>query len=197
MRFAFHNALAERVLVRPDQIDGRLASECDGDHARAAQEYGLLKRNFEGLHRYEQEDWAFYRFKVNQRRGKPRSWRRPWGKLAHAADWLMLDKGCGYGTDPARAVRAALVIILGFAAVYASGITLLNIERTPFDGPPTGLRNRCMIAALTSVSAFTSGFGDIRGAAQGWMNLPLIAESLLGTLLWGLFIVAFSRKVIR
>ena len=54
-----------------------------------------------------------------------------------------------------------------------------------------------MIAALTSVSAFTSGFGDIRGAAQGWMNLPLIAESLLGTLLWGLFIVAFSRKVIR
>ena len=32
------------------------------------QEYGLLKRVFEGLHRYEQEDWAFYRFKVNQRR---------------------------------------------------------------------------------------------------------------------------------
>ncbi len=54
-----------------------------------------------------------------------------------------------------------------------------------------------MIATLTSVSAFTSGFGDIRGAAQGWMNLPLIVESLLGTLLWGLFIVAFSRKVIR
>jgi ribonuclease BN (tRNA processing enzyme) len=43
----------------------------------------------------------------------------------------------------------------------------------------------------------TSGFGDIRGAAQGWMNVPLSAESLLGTLLWGLFIVAFSRKVIH
>ena len=54
-----------------------------------------------------------------------------------------------------------------------------------------------MIGALTSVSAFTSGFGDVRDAAQGWMNVPLIAESLLGTLLWGLFIVAFSRKVIR
>jgi hypothetical protein len=44
---------------------------------------------------------------------------------------------------------------------------------------------------------FTSGFSDIRGAAHGWMNLALICESLLGTLLWGLFIVAFSRKVIR
>jgi hypothetical protein len=29
------------------------------------------------------------------------------------------------------------------------------------------------------------------------MNVFLIVESLLGTLLWGLFIVAFSRKVIR
>jgi hypothetical protein len=29
------------------------------------------------------------------------------------------------------------------------------------------------------------------------MNVPLIVEALLGTILWGLFIVAFSRKVIR
>ena len=39
--------------------------------------------------------------------------------------------------------------------------------------------------------------GGIREMAQGWMNVPLMIESLLGTLLWGLFIVAFSRKVIR
>ncbi len=197
MRFAFTNALAERILVRPEQLEGRLASECAGDHAQAMQEYGLLKRIFEGLHRYEEEDWAFYRFKVNGRLSKPRSWRRPWSKLAQFADWLLLDRGCGYGTSPSRAVGAALLIILGFAAVYAAGIDLLNVEKTPFDGKPTTVANRCMIAALTSVSAFTSGFGDIRGAAQGWMNVPLIAESLLGTLLWGLFIVAFSRKVIR
>ena len=197
MQFAFINALAERILVRPEQLDGRLASEQAGDHARAMQEYGLLKRIFEGLHRYEYEDWAFYRFKVNQRLGKLRSWRRPWSKLAQLGDWLLLDKGCGYGTNPARAVRAAVLIILGFAVIYAAGIDRLHVEKTPFQGAPTTVANRLMIAALTSVSAFTSGFGDLRDAAQGWMNLPLIAESLLGTLLWGLFIVAFSRKVIR
>jgi uncharacterized protein YjbI with pentapeptide repeats len=197
MRFAFTNALAERILVRPDQLDGRLASEMAGDHAQAMQEYGLLKRIFEALHRYEHEDWAFYRFKVNQRLAKSRSWRRPWSKFSQFGDWLLLDKGCGYGTSPSRAIRAALLIVLGFALIYAAGIDLLNVEKTPFEGLPTTAANRWMIAALTSVSAFTSGFGDIRGAAQGWMNLPLIAESLLGTLLWGLFIVAFSRKVIR
>jgi uncharacterized protein YjbI with pentapeptide repeats len=197
MRFAFTNALAERILVRPDQLDGRLASEMAGDHAQAMQEYGLLKRIFEALHRYEHEDWAFYRFKVNQRLAKPRSWRSPWSKVSQFGDWLLLDKGCGYGTSPSRAIRAALLIVVAFAVIYAAGIDQLNVERTPFGGDPTTAANRCMIAALTSVSAFTSGFGDIRGAAQGWMNLPLIAESLLGTLLWGLFIVAFSRKVIR
>jgi hypothetical protein len=196
-RFAFTNAVAERILVRTDQLAGRLASEEAGDHARAMQEYGLLKRVFEGLHRYEQEDWAFYRFKVSQRRCRGRSWRRPWTKLAQVADWLLLDHGCGYGTNPFRAVRAAVLIMLAFALVYIAGVESLYVENLPFDGRKTDLANRAMIGVLTSVSAFTSGFGDIRGAARGWMNVPLIAESLLGTLLWGLFIVAFSRKVIR
>jgi hypothetical protein len=195
--FSFTNALAERILVRPEQLEGRIASEKSGDHLQAMQEYGLLKRVFEGLHRYEHEDWAFYRFKVNQRLCKERSWQKPWTKLAGFMDWLLLDQGCGYGTNPLRAVRAALVIVLGFGAIYAWGVDLLHVEVPPFDGPKDGALNRVMIGALTSVAAFTSGFGDIRGAAHAWMNLPLIAESLLGTLLWGLFIVAFSRKVIR
>jgi hypothetical protein len=195
--FSFTNALAERILVRPEQLEGRIASEKAGDHLQAMQEYGLLKRIFEGLHRYEHEDWAFYRFKVNQRRSKERSWKKPWTKLAGFADWLLLDHGCGYGTNPMRAVRTALVIVLAFGAIYAIGVDLLHVEVPPFDGPKDSALNRLMIGSLTSVSAFTSGFGDIRGAAHGWMNLPLIVESLLGTLLWGLFIVAFSRKVIR
>jgi len=161
------------------------------------QEYGLLKRAFQGLHRYEQEDWAFYRFKVNQRRCKARDWRHPWTKLAEFADWVFLDHGCGYGTNPLRAVRAAALIVVAFAAVYALGVNALHVEHPPFGADKASPANRLMIGTLTSVSAFTSGFGDIRGAADGWMNLPLIAEALLGALLWGLFIVAFSRKVIR
>ena len=194
---AFHNAVADRILVRTDQVEGRLASEKSGDHAKAMQEYGLLKRIFEGLHRYEQEDWAFYRFKVNQRRSRNRSWRKPWTKLGQAADYLFLDVGCGYGTNPLRAVLASAVIMLIFGVIYMLDVTALPVEKKPFDLPITHPLNRLMIGLLTSVSVFTSGFGSLRDAAMGWMNIPLIAESLLGTLLWGLFIVAFSRKVIR
>jgi hypothetical protein len=197
-RFAFHNTVAERLLVRTDQLEGRLVSERAGDHAQAMAEYGFLKRVFEGLHRYDQEDWAFYRFKVNQRRCRAHSWRRPWSQLARFFDWLLLDRGCGYGTNPLRAVFAALMLVLAFALVYSIGIEGLYVDRAPFDGPSTIWSNRTMIGLTTSVAAFTSGFGDLRDVARGGtMNVFLVVESLMGTLLWGLFIVAFGRKVIR
>jgi hypothetical protein len=199
-RFAFANIIGERILIRPDQLVGRLDSEETGKHDQAMHEYAFFKRVFSNLHRYEQEDWAFYRFKVNQRRSKPRSWKQPWTRCTQFADWLLLDLGCGYGANPMRAVRAALIIMLGFGLIYMAGIDNFYIDQAklPFpDQAPTSWANRIMIGTLTSVSVFTAGVGGIREMAQSWMNVPLIIESMLGTLLWGLFIVAFSRKVIR
>jgi hypothetical protein len=199
-RFAFANTLGEHILVRPGQLRRRLASEEAGDYRQAMHEYAFLRRSFEALHRYDEEDWALYRFKVNQRRACQRSWRRPWGKLAQLADYLLLDHGCGYGTNPMRAVRSALVIMLGFGLLYMAGIDQFYVDpaKRPFpDEEMSSPMNRVWVGLMISVTVFTSGVGGIREMAQGWMNGPLIVESLLGTLLWGLFIVAFSRKVIR
>jgi hypothetical protein len=196
--FAFLNAVAERIRVQPTQLEGRLASEIAGKYDEAMQEYGLLKKCFQTLHRFDHEDWAFYRFKVCQRMAKPKSLARPWALGRVFADWLFLDVGCGYGTNPARAVRMALVIILGFAALYGYGIEQFYAEKLPFpDADKTAPENRLMVGLITSVSVFTSGMGGIREVAKGWMNVPVMVESIMGTLLFGLFIVAFSRKVIR
>lgn len=198
-QFALLNAVAERILIRPDQIAGRLASESSRDFVTAMQEYGLLKRIFQNLHRYEEEDWAFYQFKINQRRSHHRSWLRPWSKLAQLANWVLLDLGCGYGTNPVRAVLAATMITLGFAGLYMIGIGDFHMEHAPLSTQSThSVPNRMLFALLTSVSVFTSGLsGDLVNRAGGWMYLPLVSEAILGTLLWGLFVVAFSRKVIR
>lgn len=198
-QFAFLNTVAERILVHPRQVQGRLQSEETGHFDQAMQEYGLLKANFQTLHRFDEEDWALYRFKVNQRRAKPRNWWRPWTRLAQLSDWVLLDLGCGYGTKPSRAVGTALLMMVCFAAIYAAGIHHFDIEKPPIADMPTDhLANRVLFGLLTTVSVFTSGFGgDQLHAAHGWMLVPLAIEALLGTLLWGLFIVAFSRKVIR
>ncbi len=197
-RFAFANAVADRILVRPDQLEGRLQSEEEKDYCRAMQEFGLLKRNFETLNRYEDDDWAFYRFKVNQRRTRPFSFLRPWRALMRLADWVFLDLGCGYGTNPFRAVRSALVLVFLFALIYMAGIECFVGQSPLLAQQPACLANRAIFALMTSISVFTAGFtGEHLNSAQGWMLVPLGIEALLGTLLWGLFIVAFSRKVIR
>ena len=198
--FAFLNAVAERVRVLPTQVEGRLQSERDGRHLDAMQEYGLLKKGYSQLHRFDQEDWAFYRFKVAQRRAAGSSWRRPWTKWRTFAEWLFLDIGCGYGTNPLRAVRMAAVIVLGFAMIYSTNVEKFYADKLPFPGEgasKTDFANAAMIGLTTSVSIFTSGMGGIRELAIGWMNVPVMIESVMGTLLFGLFIVAFSRKVIR
>ena len=198
-RFAFVNTLGERLRIRTEQLVGRIASEERRDWAEAMHEYAFLKRAFESIHHYDQEDWAFYRFKVNQRRCCGRSWWRPWTKLGQLADWLFLDQGCGYCTDPWRAVRTAAILMLIFGVIYAVGIDgfTLDSTRLPFEGHSTDLLNRVAIGLFKSVAVFTSGLAAISDMPQGWVNVPLIVESMLGTLLWGLFIVAFSRKVIR
>jgi hypothetical protein len=199
--FAFTNTIGECIRIRTEQLVGRLVSEQHHDHAAAMHEYAFLKRAFENLHRYDEEDWAFYRFKVNQRRARPRSWLRPWTKLTQFADWLLLDQGCGYCTDPFRAVRTAGIIILLFGLIYIVGIRqgYFDLSKTtmPFEGQPEDLSNAIVIGLFKSVAVFTSGLSGLGDIAHGWMNVPLMVESLLGTLLWGLFIVAFSRKVIR
>jgi hypothetical protein len=196
-RFAFLNTLGEKILIGIDQLKGRLASEEKGDYKSAMHEYGFLKRAFAALYRHQQEDWAFYRFKVNERRGVARSWDRPMSKVAQFCSWFFLDLGCSYGTSPRRAVRAALTIIFFFALMYALGMEQFGTVRPPFDGPPNSPLNRLMMGIITSVAVFSSGFAGLRELAHGWIMFPLIIEALLGTLLWGLFIVAFSRKVIR
>lgn len=104
-RFAFLNALAKLILVKPEQIEGRLASEEAGDFANAMSEYGLLKKCFQAQHRFDQEDWAFYRFKVNQRRAKSWSWKRrgrSGGTSATGCSWTSAA-----ATAPTRCGRCA------------------------------------------------------------------------------------------
>ena len=100
---------------------------------------------------------------------------------------------------PARAVRAALVMVFSFAIIYTVGFDkVYPVEKLPFSAlPADALLNRFAVSLFLSVSAFTSGFGDLRESVMDWLNIPLVIEALLGTLLWGLFIVAFGRKVVR
>lgn len=197
--WAFWNTVSDRILIKPEQVEGRLRSEEQEDYSKAMREYAVLKRSFESENQYSYDDWAFYRFKVNERLARGQRSTTIGSKLMNIADWFLLDWGCGYGTHPLRAIRTALVMITFFAMVYTIGYQSLHSpDQLPFpDLAADALLNRIGVSLFVSLAAFTSGFGDLREVAIGWMNAPIMLEALLGTLIWGLFIVAFGRKVIR
>ena len=198
-QWAFWNTVSERILVRPDQVNGRMKSEEAGEYYKAMREYAVLKRSFEYENQYSYDDWAFYRFKVNERKARAENDHSLLRRLLNFVDWLLLDWGCGYGTHPIRAIRTALVMIVLFAIIYTLGFDYLHTpENIPFPQlDPSALLNQIGVSLFVSLAAFTSGFGDLRDVAIGWMNIPIMIEAILGTLMWGLFIVAFGRKVIR
>jgi len=90
-----------------------------------------------------------------------------------------------------------MLLIAAFAFVYGAASPDLDaLEIAPRAGG--GVVDRLGFGLLVSASLFTGGLSlDLLGTATGWVRVAMVVEALLGLLLWGLFIVAFSRKIIR
>ncbi len=201
------NCTPNALLIKARQIEGRLQPLKDGDHAKAAEEYGVLKNNYQRLNWLDDEDWAYYHFKREQRLA--RHGQR--GRLSRFFEYMIFDLACAYGTSPLRVLGTAAIIITFFALVY-TGLLLgipgdaADMQTAIRDGHP-GLPvyeifgatpvDKVLSAFIHATSAFVSGFDGVDKNVEGWPSILLTIEGLLGMLVLGLFIVAFSRKVVR
>ena len=191
----FLNMLGRHVLIGREQVEGRLTSELQGDFETAAAEYSLLRRIWGDLDRHQEEDWAFHNFKVASRHARSRSWRNPWSKISGFFEWLLLDKGCGYGTNPLRALYTGAVVVVLFGFVYAAGSDVfMQSEAAASLAPSDDPGDRLVFGLLMSASVFAANFEQV-ALVSGWMALAVITEAGLGLLLFGLFVVAFSERL--
>ncbi|MGE0433375.1 MAG: hypothetical protein AB7K09_11015 [Planctomycetota bacterium] len=201
------NCTANALLIKASQIGDRLQPLRDGDHSKAAEEYGVLKNNYQRLNWLDDEDWAYYHFKREQRIGR----HGQKGGISRFFEYVIFDLACAYGTNPMRVLQTAAVIITFFALIYA-GLLLATpgdgyeITSAVAAGTPTmkvynifgaATVDKICTAFIDSTSAFVSGFDGVDKNVEGWPALILTIEGLFGMLVLGLFIVAFSRKVIR
>jgi hypothetical protein len=194
--YSFSNIVADRLLIGRAQLHRRLRAVRAGDYERAAAEYGLLRHNFQALHRYEDEDWAYRGYKRSLRRAAERSWRRPWTRMAQLVDWLFLDIGCGYATSPGRTVRSAVAIVVLFGLAYAVGPN--GAATSTASDVEVDFWERVFFGFLSSAAVFTGGLDlGLLEEATGPVRMLLVVEGFLGLLLWGLFIATLTRKVIR
>ena len=190
--FRFINANANPIVFQRDVVEGHVWPEQGGDYLGASREYGFLRTAFEYINRFEDEDWAYYQFKRNERRGRPLSM-NPVHLIQRAGNFLFLDIGCGYGTKPFRTLGVIATLVLFFAMCYFMGGMPAPAENLYGLSSP-GL-NKFMHSLYTSLLAFSGSLADVK--LTGFLRILSMLEYMLGVLFMGLFVVAFSRKVIR
>lgn len=190
--FRFLNCSANPIIFQRETVEGHVYPERDGDYAAAAREYGFLRTAFEHINRFDDEDWAYYQFKRNERRGRPFSW-NPIDLAMRAGNFLFLDVGCGYGTKPFRTLAVIAILLVAFASCYLLGG--VPVPEGVHYGLASAPFNRVMHSLYTSLLAFSGSVADVK--LNGLLRLLSMVEYLMGVVFMGLFIVAFSRKVIR
>lgn len=162
-------------------------------HWHEAEEiYLALLNNFREAGRNDEASEMFYRMMVVKRKVMPAVSVARWGS------WCM-DVLCGYGERPMRIISSCLVLILGAAFIFF----FLGIKDSGGQtvGVETGLGMHENIKAFANCVYFsvitmtTTGYGDFtpNEVTRSFAG----AEAFIGSFLMAVFILVFSRKMMR
>ncbi len=188
----FAGAWLERTRMRAHQLGGAIGEEVAGEFEAAREGYIVLEQNFRTLGSADDASWAFRR-------------RRRMGKRLHAqlagaalrqgsldavmpslrwlgdlaAEWL-----CDYGESVTRVLRAFLVVLFCFAAIY-----WLTGSLEPREGVAKGTGFRLIDYLLFSLDSMTTvGTSEVGVKPNGQLGVLLSSvQTVVGTVLLGLF----------
>jgi hypothetical protein len=169
--------------------------------SQKAEQFRILKENFSGTGKYEDEDEAYIMFK----RYEAKSWlgkqKEKGGilKIAsyvpHGFKWLIFDKIGLYATSPGRVLFSVAIFWFFFGSVYFF-IHLSGLGRTV-----SAVNNPDHLSILlqsfyhSAITFFTIGYGDVYPV--GLSRIISGLEGFMGVFMMSYFTVAFVRKVLR
>lgn len=191
--FIFKNANINHIAFSRRIVEGHIFPEYDGRYFDASREYAFLRTAFQNNNQFDDEDWAYYQFKRCERKGRRLSY-NPLRWIQKFLEYFFLDLGCGYGTKPFRTLGMCLILIALFAICYYIGVSVPKETDYGFSQPQL---NHITYAIDISLMAFSGGYSDLPTTVHGPIKFIAMSEYLIGIVLMGLFVVAFSRKIIR
>jgi hypothetical protein len=166
-----------------------------------AEQYRILKENFSGTGKYEDEDEAYIMFK----RYEAKSWlteQHEKGGIAKIAShipnsfqWLVFDKIGLYATSPGRVLLSVVISWFIFGSLYFF-IDLSDLGKTVSSvGNPDKLSTLLQSFYHSAITFFTIGYGDVYPV--GLSRILSGFEGFMGVFMMSYFTVAFVRKVLR
>ena len=232
----FEGARIKDTVFRRDHIEGHIIQENKKSYDKAKEIYITLKNNFHSIGRYDDESWAYikerdmeklsysftnseendtYRFASNMKNKLDRfilkiKFFTKWLFSKKFLNWFKLVIASfiyGYGENPWRVIRFALIIIflfaiiLNFSGIVNSDSTDLIIEfikksqgdeyTIRYLGPVLGSFLNCLYFSVVTFT--TLGYGDFQPAV-GLSRFFVSLESIIGAITMALFVYTFARR---
>jgi hypothetical protein len=166
-----------------------------------AEQFRILKENFSGTGKYDDEDEAYVMFKRFEARADmneavaDNKWARLWSWPAFGFKWLVFDKIGLYATSPGRVLISVVIFWLFF------GITYFLIQLSGLGKTVSSVNNPDQLTPFlqsfyhSAITFFTIGYGDV--FPQGLSRIVSGLEGFMGVFMMSYFTVAFVRKVLR
>jgi hypothetical protein len=166
-----------------------------------SEQFRILKENFNGTGKYEDEDNAYVMFK----RYEAKSWltqQKEKGGISKSVSyvpygfqWLVFDKIGLYATSPSRVLVSVILFWLLFGSVYYF-IDISGLGKTVSSvGNPDNLSALVQSYYHSAITFFTIGYGDVY--PMGLSRILSGIEGFIGVFMMSYFTVAFVRKVQR
>ncbi|MGE0079564.1 MAG: potassium channel family protein [Bacteroidales bacterium] len=176
-------------------------SQTGTDYRDKAEQFRVIKQNFNNTGQYDDEDLAYVEFKRNeakailseslQKEKRSALWQYPaYGFKKLVFDWMGL-----YATSPLRVVFSNIVMIFTFALIYTVVPYFADTTITGFQ-PGDSFMTRYLTAAYyAAITYFTVGYGEI--VPVGVLRLVAVSSAFIGVFMMSYFTVAFVRKILR
>lgn len=170
-----------------------------------AEQFRVLKENYNLIGQYDYEDGAYVEFKRLESKYQLEEAQtmkfiaRIWAKISYFSRLLIFDKVGLYATDPIRVLLSMTVVFLLFSLMYI--LLPLMFHNTQIvsslysEGDPRDLSLIEKAFYHSAITFLTIGYGDYY--PSGIIRWLSGVEGFIGLFLMSYFTVAFVRKILR
>lgn len=183
-----------------NNVKDLILSQKETNSLEKAEQFRLLKEDFNANGQYDDEDSAYVQFKRQELRhfrekktgGSEKVW---YGWFAFYFQKLVYDRMGLYATSPVRVLASMLIIYLCFSLIYMLLPFFLDtaIHTGLSDPEPMGRLATSMY--FSAITFFTIGYGDYY--PYGFIRWIASIEGFTGVFMMSYFVVAFVRKMLR
>ena len=176
-------------------------SQEDTSRRDVAEQFRILKENFNTTGQYVDEDKAYVEFKRNELKAdlkdaiKKNPLSRIWQYPSFVFQWIVFDKVGLYATNPLRVLTSMLFSYIFFSLIYLVVPYFVNTRIVSSLGDPDKLGPVAVSFYHSAITFLTIGYGDYY--PSGVFRWISGLEGFVGLFLMSYFTVAFVRKILR